>query len=69
MNGFLSRLSVNLSAIYATKKANTSPSWSSLNINLITPVIQIAKMNMNGNFVGSTFWNNFLTGNYTAMSN
>jgi hypothetical protein len=69
MNGFLTRLNVNLSAIYASQKASTSPSWSSLNINIITPVLQLVKMNMNGNFFSSSLWKSLLAADYTAMSN
>jgi hypothetical protein len=69
LTGFLSRLTSNISTLYNANKASFSLLWADLNINIKTAVLEMAKYNMNNNFVGSTFWTYFLFNNFLMMSN
>ena len=68
LSGFLNRITANLSALYNANKASYAPTWASLNINIKTAVVEMAKYNMNGNFIAGTFWKNFLFNNWALMS-
>jgi len=68
LSGYLSRLTSNLSTTYNANKAASSLTWSSLNINIITSVLEIAKIHMNNNIYTTSFWNYFLDNNWAAMS-
>ena len=68
LTGFLSRLTSNLSTIYTSNKQASSLAWSSLNINIITAILEIAKLQMNNNFVSTQFWSHLLANDWTAMS-
>ncbi len=68
MIGFLNRLVTNLSNAYGGSKSVLSLAWVDININIKTAVIEMAKYNMNTHFLTSTFWNNFLTNNWSSMS-
>lgn len=69
LTGYLNRLVTNLSTIYNSNKASYALSWVDVNINIKTAVIEMAKYYMNTNFLGGTFWNNFLFNNWELMSN
>ena len=68
MTGYLARLSTNLSTIYNSNKAASSKVWSSLSINIITSVLEMAKIHMNDNFITTTLWSNFLKNDWKLMS-
>jgi hypothetical protein len=68
MNGYLNRVTANLSTIYNANRASYALTWANLNINIKTAVLEMAKYNMNQNFLGGTFWNNFLFNNWALMS-
>ncbi len=68
LSGYLSVLTSNLSSVYAIKKDSSSASWNNLYMNVITSVLEMGKYYMNGNYMGGTFWSNFLNNNYAAMS-
>jgi len=68
LTGYLNRLTSNISTLYNLNKAVASISWANLNINIKTAVLEMAKYNMNSNFIGSTFWTNFLFNNFKLMS-
>lgn len=69
LTGYLNRLVANLSTIYNANKLSSAPTWANLNINIKTAVLEMAKYNMNVNYLASTFWNNFLFNNWVDMSN
>jgi len=69
LNGYLNRLVSNLSTIYNANRITSAPTWSNLNINIKTAVLEMAKYNMNVNFLAGSFWSNFLFNNWPAMSN
>jgi hypothetical protein len=68
LKGYLDRVVANLSIIYNANKISTAPTWANLNINIKTAVVEMAKYNMNQNFLGGTFWNSFLFNNWVSMS-
>ena len=68
LSGYLNRVVTNLSTLYNADKISSAPTWSNLNINIKTAVLEMAKYNMNDNFIGGTFWNSFLFNNWPAMS-
>lgn len=68
MNGYLARLSSNLSSIYNANKGSSSMVWSALSRNIITAVLEVAKINMNYNFITTNFFQNMLRNDWTAMS-
>jgi hypothetical protein len=68
LTGYLNRLVFNLSTIYNANKVSYAPAWASLNINIKTAVVEMAKYNINQNFIGGSFWNSFLFNNWVAMS-
>lgn len=69
LTGYLSRLTSNISTLYNANKASFSLLWADLNINIKTAVLEMAKYNINSNFIGSTFWTYFLFNNFLMMSN
>ena len=68
LSGYLTRLTANLSTIYNANKAASSVAWSALNINIITSVLEVAKMHMNDNIFTTPFWGYFLSNNWAGMS-
>ena len=68
MTAFLNRLASNLSSIYNTDRRNGTSAWADLNINIKTAVIEMAKVNMNENYIGSPFWGSFLENDFRSMS-
>ena len=68
MNGYLSRLNSNLSTQYDANKAAASVNWANLNINIITAVLELGKLQMNGDFVGTTAWTHLLSNDWPALS-
>lgn len=68
LTGYLNRVVSNLSTIYNANRISSAPTWANLNINIKTAVVEMAKYNMNQNFLGGSFWKNFLFNNWAAMS-
>jgi len=66
--GYLNRLVSNLSTTYNTNKFIASLVWSNVNINIKTAVLEMAKYNMDNNFLGSTLWTNYLFNTFATMS-
>ena len=67
LTGFLNRLTSNLSTTYNTNKQASSVAWSSFNINLVTAILEVAKLQMNDNFQSTQFWSHLLDNNWSAM--
>jgi hypothetical protein len=68
MNGFLTRLASNLSALYNANKAGSSLSWASLPTNIVTAVLEVAKLQMNANFLASSAWSLLLGNNWIGLA-
>ena len=68
LNGYLNRLVANLSIIYNANRISSAAAWANLNINIKTAVLEMAKYNMNVNFLAGSFWNNLLFNNWPSMS-
>lgn len=68
LTGYLNRVVANLSTLYNANRISSAATWANLNINIKTAVVEMAKYSMNQNFLGGTFWKNFLFNNWAAMS-
>ena len=68
LSGYLNRQQTNLTTTYNSQKSGSSLTWSALNINIITAVLETAKYYVNANIYSTNFWSYLLSNRFDLMS-